>query len=78
MENTLDPAKVKGKIVVCTISSPVDNRTLKSVVVREAGGVGIVVIDPIAKDVAFQFVIPRTKIGLEGGQCLMAYMLSEK
>ncbi|XP_057839024.2 subtilisin-like serine-protease S [Cryptomeria japonica] len=78
LENTLDPAKVKGKIVVCTISGPLDDRTLKSEVVRDAGGVGIIVVDPIAKDVAFQFVIPGTEVGLEEGQRLMAYLISEK
>eukprot|EP01018_Ginkgo_biloba_P000514 Gb_14510 [translate_table: standard] len=58
--NTLESAKVKGKVVVCIVSDPTDDRTLMSIVVKEAGGVGIIIIDPIAKDVGFQFVLPGT------------------
>ncbi|GLJ55132.1 hypothetical protein SUGI_1183210 [Cryptomeria japonica] len=76
--NTLGPAKVKGKVVVCTISEGKDFRYLKGQEVKRAGGVGIIVIDPIENDVEFQFVIPGTEIGAEQGAQLMAYMASEK
>ncbi|GLJ54872.1 hypothetical protein SUGI_1178360 [Cryptomeria japonica] len=77
LENTLDPTKVNGKVVVCTISSPTNNRTLKSVVVKDAGGVGIIIVDPFLKDVAFQFVIPGTLVGQQQGAQLTAYIGSD-
>ena len=53
----LDQTLVKGKIVVCTIETFTDNRREKSIFLRQAGAVGLILIDPSIKDVGFQFVI---------------------
>ncbi|KAK8482725.1 hypothetical protein V6N12_044707 [Hibiscus sabdariffa] len=58
--NTLDATLISGKIVVCTIESITDDRKAKSIFIRQGGGVGIILIDPLAKDVGFQFVLPAT------------------
>ncbi|KAF6165987.1 hypothetical protein GIB67_012884 [Kingdonia uniflora] len=77
-ENTLDSALIKGKIVVCTIETVIDDRRSKSIVVREGGGVGMILIDPIAREVGFQFVIPATLIGQNEAKELQAYLTTEK
>ncbi|KAL5765516.1 hypothetical protein ACOSP7_016133 [Xanthoceras sorbifolium] len=76
--NTLDPTLIKGKIVVCTIEDISDNRREKGIFIRQGGGVGMILIDPLVKEVGFQFVIPATLIGQEEAQELQAYMLTEK
>uniref|UniRef100_A0A2N9ITZ6 Subtilisin-like protease fibronectin type-III domain-containing protein n=1 Tax=Fagus sylvatica TaxID=28930 RepID=A0A2N9ITZ6_FAGSY len=76
--NTLDQTLVKGKIVVCTIETFTDNRSEKSIFLRDAGAVGMILIDSAFKDVGFQFVIPGTLIGQEETEELQAYMISEK
>ncbi|XP_068658137.1 subtilisin-like serine-protease S [Aristolochia californica] len=72
--NTLDLSLVKGKIVICIIEEIFDARGAKAEVVRELGGVGMILVDPIATDVGFQFVIPTTIIGLEEAKQLFAYL----
>ncbi|KAI5423182.1 hypothetical protein KIW84_046246 [Lathyrus oleraceus] len=61
--NTLDPTLINGKIVICTIENFTDKREEKSIIVKQGGGVGMILIDHNAKEVGFQFVIPSTLIG---------------
>ncbi|KAK0604898.1 hypothetical protein LWI29_020646 [Acer saccharum] len=75
--NTLDPTLIKGKIVVCTLEKISDDRREKGIFIRQGGGVGMILIDPLVKDVGFQFVIPATLIGQEEAQELQAYMTME-
>ncbi|KAK4255226.1 hypothetical protein QN277_008249 [Acacia crassicarpa] len=77
-DNTLDPALIKGKIVVCTIETVADDRPAKATVIKQGGGVGMILIDHNAKDVGFQFVIPSTIIGEGAVQELQAYMDTDK
>ncbi|XP_040995059.1 subtilisin-like serine-protease S [Juglans microcarpa x Juglans regia] len=76
--NTLNPTLVGRKIVVCTIETVNDNRNEKSIFLREAGAVGMILVDPLVKDVGFQFVIPGTLIGQEEAEELQAYMITAK
>ncbi|KAK4409070.1 protein SUPPRESSOR OF K(+) TRANSPORT GROWTH DEFECT 1 [Sesamum angolense] len=76
--NTLDPALIKGKIVVCTLEAILDNRKEKAISVKQGGGVGIILVDPLATDIAIQFVLPGALIGLEEAEELQAYMASQK
>ncbi|TYH53684.1 hypothetical protein ES332_D09G116900v1 [Gossypium tomentosum] len=76
--NTLDATLIKGKIVVCTIETLTDNRREKSIFIRQGGGVGMILIDPLAKDIGFQFVVPGTVIGQEEAVLLQKYMETEK
>ncbi|KAK1588594.1 hypothetical protein Q3G72_024861 [Acer saccharum] len=75
--NTLDPTLIKGKIVVCTLEKISDDRREKGIFIGQGGGVGMILIDPLVKDVGFQFVIPATLIGQEEAQELQAYMTME-
>ncbi|KAL1557626.1 hypothetical protein AAHA92_08181 [Salvia divinorum] len=76
--DTLDPALVKGRIVVCTLEEILDSRNEKAATVKQAGGMGIILVDPLAKDIAFQFEIPGTVISIEEAGKLQAYMVSNQ
>ncbi|KAF5751605.1 subtilisin-like protease SBT5.3 [Tripterygium wilfordii] len=76
--NTLDSTLIKGKIVVCTSETFFDVRREKSIFVRQGGGVGMILVDPPAIGVGFQFVLPATVIGEEEAQELQKYMTTEK
>ena len=64
--------------MVYTIETVTDNRREKSIFIRQGGGVGMIVIDPSAKEVGFQFVLPSTLIGQEEAMLLQEYMATEK
>ncbi|KAH8510398.1 hypothetical protein H0E87_008094 [Populus deltoides] len=73
-DNTVVPAK----IVVCTIEVLTDVRRQRAVAVQLGGGAGMKLIDPIVKEIGFQFVIPGTLIGQEEAQQLQAYMQTQR
>ncbi|KAI3896296.1 hypothetical protein MKX03_009660 [Papaver bracteatum] len=76
--NTLDHNLIKGKIVVCTIETVTDSRRKKATVVRDGGGVGMILIDRLLANVGFQFVIPATLIGQDEALVLQEYLTTEK
>ncbi|KAI3738617.1 hypothetical protein L2E82_28654 [Cichorium intybus] len=76
--NTMDSNLIKGKIVVCTQESLVDDRNEKEIAIIEGGGVGMILVDPLlGKDVLFQSIIQSVLIGLEEAQELQSYMNTE-
>ncbi|KAK7263384.1 hypothetical protein RJT34_30973 [Clitoria ternatea] len=76
--NTLDPTLIKDKIVICTIEKFSDERREKAIIVRQGGGVGMILIDHNAKDIGFQFGIPSTLIGQDAVEELKTYIKTEK
>ncbi|POO01284.1 Subtilase [Trema orientale] len=76
--NTLDSSLIKGKIVVCTLEVITDDRREKSIIVQQGGGVGMILVDPVLKNVGFQFVIPGTQIGKEAAEELQEYIKTAK
>ncbi|XP_056168961.1 subtilisin-like serine-protease S [Syzygium oleosum] len=77
--NTLDPTLVKGRIVLCMVEVLLrDDRREKAFSVRDAGGVGIILVDPVGQDVGFQFAIPGAVIGQAEAKELQSYMAIEK
>ncbi|PIN25415.1 Cucumisin [Handroanthus impetiginosus] len=76
--NTLDPALIKGKLVVCTLEEIRDDRRAKAITVKQGGGVGFIFVDPLARDIGAQFELPLALISLEEAEKLQAYMASEK
>jgi hypothetical protein len=76
--NTLDPNLINGKIVICTIEKFTDKRGEKAIIIRQGGGVGMILIDHNAKEVGFQFVIPTTLIGQDAVEELQAYINTDK
>lgn len=79
MVNSLDPEKVKGKIVVC-LRGKIE-RMLKGFVVQKAGGAGMIIAndehyaDDIEGDAHF---IPAINIGYSDGLELYSYLNSSK
>ncbi len=67
----LDPAKVAGKVVVCTRGTIA--RTDKSAAVRVAGGVGMVLADNGAGLVADLHSIPTVHVDASSGAAIKAY-----
>lgn len=76
--NTLDPKLITGKVVVCKIEEVFDSRRAKGSVVKQGGGVGLILIDPFANDVGFEFEIPGVVISQEEAKELQSYMTKEK
>ncbi|KAL2633005.1 hypothetical protein R1flu_004484 [Riccia fluitans] len=77
LANSLDPAKVKGKIVACLrgITARVD----KSYQVKVAGGIGVVLINPPENGnelLADRHVLPALSLGYEAGQEVYKYIKS--
>jgi hypothetical protein len=74
---SLDPAKVKGKIVVC-VRGP-NRRIEKGETVRRAGGVGMVLINDEEGGttvIADPHVLPALHISYTDGLALLAYIRS--
>ncbi|KAG9158119.1 hypothetical protein Leryth_000275 [Lithospermum erythrorhizon] len=77
-ENTLDPTLIKGKIIVCMLETVFEDRREKAVFIKKGGGVGIILIDPLAEDLLVQFVIQGVVISPEAAPELLAYIASYK
>ncbi|WP_433211613.1 S8 family serine peptidase [Dactylosporangium sp. CS-047395] len=68
----LDPAKVKGKIVLC--KRGVNPRTDKSIAVRDAGGVGMVLYNPTENSLNADYhVIPTVHVDERAGAEIKEY-----
>ncbi|KAG9456595.1 hypothetical protein H6P81_001103 [Aristolochia fimbriata] len=75
LESSLNSTKARGKVLVCRhAESSSESKLAKSVVVKEAGGVGMVLIDEEDKDVAIPFVIPAAIVGKEEGNRILSYI----
>ncbi len=70
----LDPAKVSGKVVVCTRGS--NARVDKSAAVLAAGGVGMVLVDNGAGLVVEPHSVPTVHVGAADGAAIQAYALT--
>ena len=67
----LDPAKVAGKIVICTRGT--NARVEKSAAVLAAGGVGMILVDTGAGLVAEQHSVPTVHVTAADGAAIKAY-----
>jgi subtilisin family serine protease len=67
----LDPAKVAGKIVVCTRGEIA--RVFKSLAVKEAGGVGMVLVDDGNGVIADVHSVPTVHLNVDDGLAAQAY-----
>ncbi|XP_020110279.1 subtilisin-like protease SBT5.3 [Ananas comosus] len=79
LQKSLDPAKAGGKIVVCIRGN--NARVEKGEVVREAGGVGMILANDQATGnelIADAHVLPATHISYSDGLALLSYINSAK
>jgi hypothetical protein len=71
----LDPAKVAGKIVVCTRGT--NARTDKSLAVLNAGGIGMVLADNGAGLVSEVHSVPAVHVNQADGNAIKAYVVAQ-
>ncbi|XP_022864958.1 subtilisin-like protease SBT1.8 [Olea europaea var. sylvestris] len=79
LEGSLDPAIVRGKVVVC--DRGVIERVEKGVVVRDAGGIGMIVANTAASVeelVAHSYIIPALDVGRKAGDIIREYVKTVK
>ena len=70
---TLDPAKVTGKIVLCRRGA--NPRVDKSLAVKEAGGVGMILYNPTPNSLNADFhFVPTVHVGPTEGAAIKAYI----
>jgi hypothetical protein len=79
LPGSLDPKKVKGKIVVCLRGT--NARVAKGVTVLQAGGVGMVLANDASSGndvIADAHLLPATHISYRDGLLLYSYLKSTK
>ncbi|KEH20335.1 subtilisin-like serine protease [Medicago truncatula] len=75
LESSLNKTKTKGKVLVCRhVERSTESKVAKSKIVKEAGGVGMILIDETDQDVAIPFVIPSAIVGKKKGQKILSYL----
>ncbi|KAL3525131.1 hypothetical protein ACH5RR_013503 [Cinchona calisaya] len=75
LDSSLNRTKARGRVLVCQHSgSSTQSKLAKSVVVKEAGGLGMILIDESDKDVAIPFVIPAAIVGKILGSKILSYI----
>jgi subtilisin family serine protease len=78
MPGTLSPEKVQGRIVMCDRGT--NPRAQKGLVVQEAGGAGMVLVNTAANGeelVADAHLLPATAVGQKEGDLIKSYILSD-
>ncbi|HEX8407158.1 MAG TPA: S8 family serine peptidase [Duganella sp.] len=70
----LDPAKVAGKVVVCDRGT--NDRTDKSLAVKQAGGVGMIMVDNGSGPVAEVHAVPTVHLTAADGALVKTYATS--
>ncbi|KAL9327289.1 hypothetical protein ACSQ67_007934 [Phaseolus vulgaris] len=75
LESSLNKTKSKGKVLVCRhAESSTESKVQKSKIVKDAGGVGMILIDERDQDVAIPFVIPSAIVGKKTGARILSYL----
>ncbi|XP_078439582.1 subtilisin-like serine-protease S [Wolffia australiana] len=75
LESSLDSEKARGKVLVCRHGGgSAETKVAKSLTVKNAGGVGMVLIDDFDADVAVPFAIPAASVGKLAGDRVLSYV----
>ncbi|KAJ1442158.1 Peptidase S8/S53 domain [Sesbania bispinosa] len=75
LESSLNKTNTTGKVLVCRhVESSTESKVAKSKVVKEAGGVGMILIVETDQDVATPFVIPSAIVGKKTGERILSYL----
>lgn len=76
---SLDPAKARGKIVVCSSTDTSISRRMRKATVQGAEGIGMVLVDSLGKSVTTNYgSFPLTTVGEEEGSQIFSYIKSQK
>ncbi|KAG1363283.1 putative Subtilisin-like protease SBT3.6 [Cocos nucifera] len=75
LDGSLNETRARGKVLICRHSGSLsESRLAKSLVVKKAGGVGMILIDEVENDVAVPFVIPAASVGKAVGARILSYV----
>lgn len=75
----MNVTKAKGKVLVCRhAGSSTESKLAKGAVVKEAGGVGMILIDEADRDVAIPFAIPAAIVGNRVGYKILSYIKNSR
>ncbi|CAN4080409.1 unnamed protein product [Withania somnifera] len=75
LDSSLNRTKAKGKVLVCRhAGSSSESKLEKSIIVKEAGAVGMILIDEADNGVAIPFTIPAATVGKRIGKKILAYI----
>ncbi|KAL5740045.1 hypothetical protein ACOSQ2_029225 [Xanthoceras sorbifolium] len=79
-KNSLKNRATTAKIVVCFVQTLGDNRTDKSEVVRQAGGVGMILVETVdlSQTISDNYVVPTVIIGQEEARQIEDYIKKTK
>lgn len=76
---SLDPAKARGKIVVCSSSDPSISRRMRKATVQGAEGRGMVLVDSLGKSVTSNYgSFPLTTVSDADGSEIFSYIKSQR
>ncbi|XP_054779823.1 subtilisin-like serine-protease S isoform X4 [Prosopis cineraria] len=79
LDSSLNESKAKGNVLVCQhAESSTESKLAKSEVVKQAGGVGMILIDELDLNVAIPFVIPSAIVGRKTGEMILSYVNSTR
>lgn len=77
--SSLNRTKARGKILIChRAKGSLDSRVSKSMVVKEAGALGMILIDEMEDHVANHFALPATVVGKATGDKILSYISSTR
>ncbi|CAN4081781.1 unnamed protein product [Withania somnifera] len=75
LDSSLNRTKAKEKVLVCRhAGSSSESKLEKSIIVKKAGAVGMILIDEADKGVAIPFTIPAATVGKRIGNKILAYI----
>lgn len=75
----MNMTKARGKILICRhTKGSSESRVSTSMVVKEAGAAGMILIDEMGDHVANHFAVPGTTVGKEIGDKILSYIKSTR
>ena len=79
LDSSLNRTKARGKILICRrIRGSSESRVSTSMVVKEAGAAGMILIDEMGDHVANHFAVPGTVVGEKMGDEIISYIKSTR
>ncbi|CAA6661629.1 unnamed protein product [Spirodela intermedia] len=79
LESSLNQTKARGKVLICRQAGrSSESKLAKSTAVKNAGGVGMILIDELDKDIAVPFTIPAATVGKRDGDQILSYINRKK
>ncbi|KAF0931433.1 hypothetical protein E2562_004560, partial [Oryza meyeriana var. granulata] len=79
LDSSLNRTKARGKILICHhAKSSSDSHVSKSMVVKKAGALGMILIDEMEDHVANHFALPGTVVGKATGDTILSYISSTR